>query len=161
MSDAPDIRQYSPEDEPVLIALIRELQAHERQHYDRMLAPEDIAGWYVDDLKRDCRDHAGHIRLAWLAGKCVGYCVILARVRNEEADEEPFYYAYVSELAVTGAARGSGIGKTLLADAEQLARAADARWLRVSVLSRNALAREVYTGYGFRDHLTTMEKPLT
>jgi hypothetical protein len=29
---------------------VRELQRHESQYYDRMIDPEKISGWYVDDL---------------------------------------------------------------------------------------------------------------
>ena len=161
MTDTPDIRDYQEHDEAALIGLIRQLQAHEGAYYDRMLPPEDIAGWYVDALKDDCRQHAGHIRMACLDGKVAGYCAVLTRVDADDVDEIPYWYAYVSELAVAESARGKGVGKALLADAERLARHAGAKWLRVSVLSRNTLAHEVYKSYGFADRLVSMEKPLT
>jgi ribosomal protein S18 acetylase RimI-like enzyme len=161
MSAAIEIRDYDDADEAALIGLIRQLQAHEGQYYDRMLPPEEIAGWYVDALKQDCRQHAGHIRMACIDGKVEGYCAILTRVEADDVDEIPYWYAYVSELAVAEKARGMGLGKALLADAERLARAAGAKWLRVSVLTRNTLAHEVYRSYGFADRLVNMEKPLT
>lgn len=161
MPTTPDIRDYIDADEPALIGLIRQLQGHESQYYDRMLPPDEIAGWYIDALKADCRQHAGHIRMACMAGKVAGYCAILTRVEADDVDEVPYWYAYVSELAVAESARGSGIGKALLADAERLSRAAGAKWLRVSVLTRNTLAHEVYRSYGFNDRLVNMEKPLT
>lgn len=161
MSHAPEIRDYVDADEDALIGLIRQLQVHEDRYYDRMLPPEDIAGWYIDALKADCRQHAGHIRMACTNGKVAGYCAILTRVEADDVDEIPYWYAYVSELAVAEKARGNGIGKALLADAERLARAAGAKWLRVSVLTRNTLAHEVYKSYGFADRLVNMEKPLT
>ncbi len=161
MSQAPQIRDYADADEDALIGLIRQLQIHEGRYYDRMLPPEDIAGWYIDALKADCRQHAGHIRMACTGGKVAGYCAILTRVEADDIDETPYVYAYVSELAVAEKARGNGIGKALLADAERLARAAGAKWLRVSVLTRNTLAHEVYKSYGFADRLVNMEKPLT
>ena len=161
MSQAPDIRDYVDGDEDALIGLIRQLQVHEGRYYDRMLPPEEIAGWYIDALKADCRQHAGHIRMACVNGQVAGYCAILTRVEADDVDEVPYWYAYVSELAVAGHARGNGIGKALLTDAERLARAAGAKWLRVSVLTRNTLAHEVYKSYGFADRLVNMEKPLT
>ncbi len=161
MPKPPDIRDYAEADEAALIGLVRQLQAHEMQYYDRMLPPEDIAGWYVDTLKDDCRQHAGHIRMACIDGRVVGYCAILTRVDSDDVDEKPYRYAYVSELAVSEHVRGQGVGKALLADAERLARAAGAQWLRVSVLTRNTLAHEVYRSYGFADRLVNMEKPLT
>lgn len=160
MTTALEIREYNDRDEAHLVRLVRELQAHEIAYYDRMIPPEEIAGWYIDDMRKDCREYAGLIRIAWLADLPVGYCAIMTRVLNEEVDELPFHYAYVNDLAVAKSARGQGIGKALLEDAEALARAAKAKWLRISVLAKNTVAREVYDRYGFEEHLITMEKPL-
>ncbi len=156
----PEIRDYRDEDEAHLIRLIRELQSYEIDYYDRMIPPGEIAGWYIDNIRKDCREYAGHIRIAVRESLPVGYCVILTRVPNEEADELAFDYAHVSELAITRSARGEGIGKALLQDAECLARAAGVKWLRVNVLAKNTIARDAYNRYGFEEHLISMEKPL-
>jgi ribosomal protein S18 acetylase RimI-like enzyme len=161
MPTTPEIHDYKDQDEAQLIRLIRELQSHETAYYDRMIPPDEIAGWYIDGIKTDCRDCAGRIRLAWLADIPVGYCVILTRVPNEEVDEQAFDYAYVSEIVIAKSARGQGIGTALLHDAETLARAANAKWLRINVLAKNTLARDVYDRFGFEEHLITMEKQLT
>ena len=155
-----EIRDYRDQDEAHLIKLIRELQSHETEFYDRMIPSGDISGWYVNDLKKDCRAHAGHIRIGWLENEPIGYCVTLTKVPNEEADELPFDYAYVSEIAISKSARGKGLGTHLLTDAETLAQTAGAKWLRISVLAKNNIAREVYSRYGFEEHLISMEKPL-
>lgn len=156
----PEIRDYQEDDEADLIELVRELQTHEIEYYDRMIAPGEIAGWYIDSIRRDCREHAGHVRIAVRDSLPIGYCAILTKVPNEEVDEQPFDYAYVSELVIARSARGKGIGKALLQDAESLARAAGAKWLRVSVLAKNTVARELYSSYGFEQHLISMEKLL-
>ena len=155
-----EILDYTDDDDERLIALLRELQSHESQYYDRMIKPSDLSGWYIDEIKKDCHDHAGRIRVARLDGLVVGYCVVLTRVRNEGPDELPFDYSYVSELVVSEAMRGKGIGKALLGDAETIARASGAKWLRVHVLAKNTMAYEVYASYGFKDHLVEMEKLL-
>ena len=160
MTTTPEIRDYKDQDEAHLIRLIRELQGHEAAYYDRMIPPGEIAGWYIDGIKKDCREYAGHIRIAWINDTPVGYCAIMTIVPNEEVDEQHFDYAYVSEIVIAKSARGTGIGKALLSDAEALARAANAGWLRISVLAKNTLAREVYHSFGFEEHLVTMEKPL-
>ena len=157
---APEIRDYRDEDETHLIRLIRELQSHEINYYDRMIPPGEIAGWYIDSIRKDCREYAGHIRIAARDSLPVGYCVVLTRVPNEEADELSFDYSHVSELAITKSARGESIGKALLQDAECLARAAGGKWLRVNVLAKNTIARDAYSRYGFEEHLINMEKPL-
>lgn len=154
------VRDFRQDDEVHLIRLVRELQSHEIVYYDRMIPADAIAGWYIDSIRKDCQENAGHIRIAIRESLPVGYCVTLTRVPSEEADEQPFNYAYVSELAIAQSARGQGIGKRLLQDAECLARAADAKWLRVSVLAKNTVARELYSNHGFAEHLINMEKPL-
>jgi ribosomal protein S18 acetylase RimI-like enzyme len=160
MSTAPKIRDYKDQDEACLIQLIRELQSHETAYYDRMIPPGEIAGWYIDAIKKDCRDYAGHIRIACSDGMPIGYCATMTEVPNEEGDEVPFEYAYVNDLVIAKSARGQGAGKALLRDAEALARAANAKWLRINVLAKNTVAREIYDSFGFEEHLVTMEKPL-
>ena len=154
------IRDFQQDDEAHLIRLVRELQSHEIVYYDRMIPADAIAGWYIDRIREDCQEYAGHIRIAVRENLPIGYCMILTRVPNEEADEQPFDYAYVSELVIAQSARGQGIGKRLLKDAECLARAAEAKWLRVSVLAKNTVARDLYSRYGFEEQLISMEKPL-
>ena len=92
----------------------------------------------------------------------VGYCVtLMTRVPNEEADELPFHYAYVSDLAVAKAGSRSGPGHGPAGAMPRPWRAPrQANWLRISVLAKNTVAREVYGRYGFEEHLVTMEKPL-
>jgi len=160
MSTAPEIRDYKDDDEVHLIDLVRELQSHETAYYDRMIPPGEIAGWYIDAIKKDCREHAGHIRIAWLSETPIGYCATMTMVPNEEGDEVPFKYAYINDLVIAKSARGQGIGTALLRDAETLARAANAKWLRINVLAKNTLARDVYDRFGFEEHLVTMEKLL-
>ncbi|MDX2410743.1 MAG: GNAT family N-acetyltransferase, partial [Woeseiaceae bacterium] len=57
--------------------------------------------------------------------------------------------------------RGQGVGHQLLESAEEQARKDGARWLRVSVLARNKLARELYEKAGFSELYIDFEKALT
>ncbi|MEP0331427.1 MAG: GNAT family N-acetyltransferase [Anderseniella sp.] len=160
MSKALQIRDYTDENETDLIQLVRELQNHEADYYDRMIPADEIAGWYIDGIKKNCREHDGHIRIAWLNDTLIGYCATMTTVPNEEGDEVPFNYAYVNDLVIAKSARGQGVGKALLHDAEALARAANAKWLRINVLAKNTVARDLYDRFGFEEHVVTMEKPL-
>jgi GNAT superfamily N-acetyltransferase len=161
MTGALEIRNYTEDDEAGLLRLVRELQTYESRFYNRMIASEEIAGWYVDDLKKQCMDFNGHIRVALIAGKPMGYSTILTQCRNEQPDELPFDYAMVGDLVVVATARGKGLGRSLLEDAEAIARKAGAKWLRIGVLAKNTVARDVYGRYGFEEHMIEMEKPLT
>ncbi|MEZ5923200.1 MAG: GNAT family N-acetyltransferase [Hyphomicrobiaceae bacterium] len=154
------IRTYVPRDESALLALVRELQAHEGHLYDRMKPVEAIGTWYVAELEKQCAESSGHILVAESEGAIVAYATILCRVEDDSIDEVPFTYAYVGDLAVTRACRGQGIGKVMLAECERIAREAGARWLRITVLARNGEARAAYRSFGFAEQFIGLEKPI-
>ena len=58
----------------------------------------------------------------------------------------------VHDLAVLPAARGQGIGRALLAAAEERARARGCGKLTLEVLDVNARARGLYASFGFADY---------
>ncbi|MEM7223748.1 MAG: GNAT family N-acetyltransferase [Pseudomonadota bacterium] len=156
-----EIRDYQPGDRAALLALVRELQAAEGALYDRMKPPEAIGDWYVDGLLESCRTKQGRILVACDGGAPVGYAVILTEVSSEdELDEIDFTYAYVQDIAVGARMRRRGIGARLLGACEEIARAAGARWLRISVLSDNQPAVGAYLKTGFKPLFTELEKPL-
>lgn len=153
-----EIRDYRAADREQLVALARELQAHEAAVYDRMLDPQAIGPGYVDSLLAGCRDHGGGIIIAEIAGSVVGYAVVETTVRDESIDEEPYTYAYVADVVVTEGRRGNGVGRRLLSACEDIAAKAGARWLRISALAANERARALYRRFGFTEHLITLEK---
>ena len=165
MTDRPSpptrIREYRDGDTPLATACLLDLQAHERRLEPRMLAPEAIAGWYLDHLLDECRKYDGTIFVAEHAGAVVGLVAVQTRVPSTDKDEETYDYAYISDLGVREAARGRGIGGALLAAAETFARERGARWLRISVLAGNEGARRLYRESGFRERVVTLEKPLS
>ena len=67
---------------------------------------------------------------------------------------------YVSDLIVSAAHRGRGIGRRLLRAAEALAREAGARTIRLSVKAGNVGARSLYAAEGFEEAEIYLEKPL-
>ncbi len=160
MSDALTIRDYTSADEAALLDLVRQLQVHEGQVYDRMKRPEEIGPWYIAGLQTQCAESAGRILVALSDGAVVAYATILTKVVNEFIDEVPNTYALVGDLAVTTGRRGQGIGKALLAECERIAQAAGARWLRINALARNGQARATYKSYGFDELFTGFEKTL-
>jgi GNAT superfamily N-acetyltransferase len=155
-----EIRDYRADDRHAVVGLARELQAHERAVYDRMLPPLAIGPDYVEALLADCRKYGGRIIVAEIAGALVGYAVVETHVHEESIDEEHYTYAYVADLVVTESRRGTGVGRRLLTACEDIAVKAGARWLRISALAANGQARALYHRFGFSDHLITLEKPI-
>lgn len=158
------IREYRQEDEPHIIALVRELNAHELDIYERMLPPEEIDVTYLREIERQCAESAGKILVAETPkDEIVGYASVLTAcdsVADGTYDETPFVFAYVSDLVVTAAWRGRGVGAMLLAECERLARQAGRDELRITVLANNGGAHRLYRRSGFADHEVLMRKRL-
>lgn len=156
-----EIREYRETDAERMIALIRELQAHEVAFFDRMKPVADMGHWYIDLLKKQCAEDDGVILIAEANGMAQGYATILTNVVEDgSGDEVAYAYAYVGDLVVAKAARRQGIGKLLLDECERRARLAGRDELRISVLARNGEARETYRAFGFDDLLVDMRKVL-
>jgi len=156
-----DIREYRKTDAQRMIALIRELQAHEVALFDRMKPVADMGRWYIDLLEKQCADEDGTILIAEEGATALGYATILTNVVEDgSGDEVAYAYAYVGDLVVAKEARRRGIGRLLLAECERRARAAGRDELRISVLAQNGDAREAYRSFGFDDLLIDMRKML-
>jgi ribosomal protein S18 acetylase RimI-like enzyme len=155
------IRDYRSADEAAVVALVRELQAFEAHLYDRLVPASDIGPWYVARILRDCAKHKGRIRLAEQDGAIVGYASIMTDVLvDDERDEIAYSHAYLGDLVVAARVRGAGIGLALMADCEAIARAAGAKWLRISALAGNDRAVALYRKFGFVDQHVSFEKVL-
>lgn len=157
-----EIREYRVSDQEQLIALIRELQAHEVVLFDRMKPEAEMGVWYIDLLKQQCIEDAGVILIAEENGAALGYAVVLTRaVEDGKGDEVAYDYAYIVDLVVAQEARRRGIGGLLLQDCERRAREAGRDDLRITVLAANRGAHELYRSFGFDDLLVDMRKRLT
>ena len=79
--------------------MLRDLQSHEFQIYDRSRPPETMGLWYIDRLKQETADGRGHILVAEGAtGVILGYASLTTRVSAEdEKDEVPYTYAHVGD----------------------------------------------------------------
>ncbi len=125
------------------------------------MKPEaDIGLEYIAWLQEQISKHGGEILIAAEADLVVGYAVVVTHMPSEDEDEIAYEYAFVRDIAVNERHRGKGIGKRLLTECEQRARDAGAERLRITVLSRNAGPRTLYTKFGFAERITEMEKPL-
>lgn len=155
------IRPYRSSDEAQIIAIVRELQEHELQFYDRLKPSSDIGPWYVDWIIDDNQRNAGHFLVADIAGLAVGYATLNPSMNSEESREEVFYeYAHVGDLAVLKSHRNRGIGHVLLAECERLARQAGRKWLRLGVHAGNTDARRFYERFLLKERFLTLEKLL-
>jgi GNAT superfamily N-acetyltransferase len=155
-----EIRRFRPEDADQVTGCIVELQNYERRIDPRVLPGDAVEGWYLDHLLKTCAEQDGTLFVAEDDGRVVGFAAVQCKVANEDVDESAYDFALISDLGVNESHRGRGLGRALIAACEGFARDREARWLRIGVLGKNALARGLYERCGFEDRQVVLEKTL-
>jgi ribosomal protein S18 acetylase RimI-like enzyme len=117
-----------------------------------------MADAYWEIIQTRCNESNGQVFVAEQDGVVVGFIAILATEPFTELSDPPGTHALVTDVVVLPSHRGRRIGGTLLQRAEAFARAAGATELRIGVLAKNTVAREVYRAAGFVPHLEVFTK---
>jgi ribosomal protein S18 acetylase RimI-like enzyme len=135
------VRPATSADLAVLLPMVHELQVHEH------LPPP---GREVEKALRDllADDRLGCVLLAEQGGHAVGYTVLGFGYSLEFHGRD----AFVDELYVAEAARGSGIGSLLLDAAEMACRARGIKALHLESGHGNPRATALYDRRGFKAH---------
>jgi len=155
------IREYKDADSDRAVQLVRELQGHEGQYFDRLKPASEITAWYIENLRKACAANKGVVLVAIQDGELVGYAAVVAAASSEEAVDEVLYtYATVLDLAVAQSARRKGVATKLLEACEDHTRSHGIKWIRVSALAQNRDAIATYESFGFTPLLVTLEKEL-
>jgi ribosomal protein S18 acetylase RimI-like enzyme len=156
-----EIREFDPSrDRPALRACFVELQDFERGIDPRMPAGEQIADAYLRQMFERCREFDGVVLVAEVGGDVAGFVSIWTRYRSSELDDDPRPHGFVSDLVVSVAHRGRGIGRSLLRAAETRARQAGAPSLALTVKAGNTGALALYSAEGFSESELYLEKRL-
>ncbi|MDE3738980.1 ribosomal protein S18-alanine N-acetyltransferase [Pseudomonas resinovorans] len=121
-------RNARPDDLPSLLGLENQCFEHDR------LSPRSFQ-WMIS------RAHASLI-VAQSQGRLMGYALLLFHRGTS--------LARLYSIAIAPDARGQGLGKRLLAEAEQNAREHDCAYLRLEVRPDNPAAIRLYEGVGYR-----------
>jgi uncharacterized protein (TIGR00290 family) len=156
-----EIRDYdAARDLAAVRACFRELQEFERALEPDLPPGENVTEAYLTLLFERTARQRGRLFVAERGGRVVGFCAVQAAVVEEEPDNPPGSYAFLSDLVVLPEARGTGVGRALLERGEAFARAEGANVLVLTVLARNAAARQLYAEAGFRERYLSLEKRL-
>lgn len=90
------------------------------------------------------------VTLATEDGRILGYCLtVFGKGFDERPAPQPAHPAYLSQLYCSGAATGKGLGKALMVDAIDAARARGCDAVQLSVYSENFGAQRFYQRIGF------------
>lgn len=133
-----ELRPATFDDVPALLVLMEPFNVGER------------IPWRPDAIERALRHLLAHDELGFVLVACeheqvLGYTVLTYNYDLEWAGLD----AFVTELWVSPAARGRGLGEQLLQAAEQRARAAQAHALHLMVRPENEGARRLYAAQGY------------
>jgi ribosomal protein S18 acetylase RimI-like enzyme len=121
---------------------------------------EEVADAYLDSMFRRCHEFDGSVMVAIENDGVVGFVTIWTRYHSTEPGDDPAEHGFISDLVVSSANRGGGIGRALLRAAEARAEEAGARFVRLSVLAGNVAAVSLYAAEGFKETQTYLEKAL-
>jgi GNAT superfamily N-acetyltransferase len=110
------------------------------------LAAATGPGKAVTSSPEDFARHAARFEalVAEREGEPLGFCLYFPTFSSWRGEPG----VYVQDLYVAKDARGTGLGRRLLAETARRARERGARYLRLSVASHNAAAREFYRSTG-------------
>ncbi|HYP52699.1 MAG TPA: GNAT family N-acetyltransferase [Pyrinomonadaceae bacterium] len=154
------VRAYEDRDAADMEACFVELQEFERRLDPLLVEGASVARRYLEYMFARSAETGGAVFVAEEDGRAVGFVSVRAKVKSRGIEEREHEYAYVSDLVVLHAYRGRGLGRELLRRAEEHARAAGAKILRLGVLAANEQARGLYRASGFEDRVVEMTKTL-
>jgi len=138
-----------------------ELQDFERALDPRLPSGSDIVDEYIPQMLDRCKSCLGQIFVAEVDGNVAGYVTILTKVSSGELEDGDIEYGLVADLVVRQEYRGNGLGRKLLATAEDYASDHKVRWLRIAALAANRSAKKLYSSVGFSELFVELEKNLT
>jgi ribosomal protein S18 acetylase RimI-like enzyme len=142
-------------------ACLIELQDFERSLDSRIPSGAKIVDEYIPQMLSRCVECDGKILVAELNEEVAGFVTIFAKVSSGELADGDIEYGLISDIVVASKYRKQGIGKKLLAAAEEFARSSQVSSLRIGVLAKNHLADELYDSMGFEILYLEREKKLS
>jgi ribosomal protein S18 acetylase RimI-like enzyme len=155
------VREYDAgKDERSLRDCIVELQDFERALIPALPEGAMMADGYLAELTARCARSKGAIFVADAGTSLVGFVCVLAAVRQEELDEPPGAYAYITDLMVRNTHRRRGLGEALLRRALAFAASAGATSIKIGVLSKNVEAQRLYERAGFTPYRVELSRSL-
>ncbi len=150
-----------PRERAICAGFILELQRFEHAIAPNRRLDAAVAEEHLEPLLRKVAERGGEIFVAEDAlGAVAGWAVV-----HETQDEiyvvaQERRLAYIAELFVAAAARGTGMGRALIAACTDWARGRGIATIEIGVLAGNARARAVYEDAGFVPYAVQLRRKL-
>ncbi len=160
MSAGVVIRPARDDDREALIEQFQGLNQHEdlivhNRRVDRPAGEESLVAAEAKIIEKN-----GVKLVAERDGKVAGHLFMTFEQAPVFVREDVRPYAYIAELFVREEARGLGLGRALMKEAERIAIARGFGHLMLGVLTGNESAERAYTRFGFKSYATDMIKPI-
>ena len=149
-----------PEDEAAAVSFIDGLQKYEYQFEPNRRIDPQVGADYFRELMKRVAESNGRVFIAEQNRKAIGWAVFLIEQEAIYVIESERRPGYIAELFVDERARGTGVGKALVAACEVHARAIGLKVLMIGVLPQNVRARSVYRAAGFASYSEQLRKHL-
>lgn len=151
-----EILPYSPSDSIAVNQLFLELQRYEHKFDANKSTELENAQKYQEKLLETIENQHGELLIAKINGKIVG---LLGWYLEEELEFDKAY-GYISDIVVTEAYRGKGIGQQLLDEALVRIKNTNVSRVHIGVLLKNIDTKKFYAKNGFSEYSVEMVKEL-
>ena len=148
-------------DRALALRFIDGLQAFEHTVEPNRRLDAGVAADHLAKMMRDAAERPSKVFVAETDdGTALGWAVVLENQDEIYVVAEQRRFAYIAELYLVEAARGSGLGRALIEACEDWAKARGIAVLQIGVLDKNARARDVYAAAGFDPYAMQLRKYL-
>ena len=154
------IRQYNEEDEKEFKQSIIDLQNFECAFDPDMLSGETTVDAWFNYILEENKQKDGRIYIAEVDKKAVGFISLRVDAKGEEILLPSIKCIVITDFIINADYRGKGVGKLLLAKADEYAKEKSIAYIKLSVFAANTNARELYKKLGFEDYSVTMLKKI-
>jgi len=155
------IRETKGADRPRLVAFMAALNAYENSIETDRDESQEAADTHLAYLESLVETQGGFILIAELNGNPVGFLLgLICETEGTFIVPDKRRYGEISDLFVDPNARGKGVARAMLAEAEAWFRGRGVERLRVTALTANDPAVETYRAAGYAPLYTTFNKTI-
>lgn len=152
------IREYKEKDEKAFKQSIIDLQNYECAFDPEMLSGEETVDAWFRHVLEENKEKDGRIYIAENNKKAIGFISLRIESKGDEILLPSIRCVFITDFIIQKEFRGKGVGKLLLAKADEYAKERNIPYVKLSVFSKNSNAVEMYHKLGFIDHDTAMLK---